>query len=111
MNSWESSNQHEEMMPEELKEAIESYVFKTNGFCVIACYKNDEDGKPSIAIMKKDKGLSPEGIEEAQNKNYIMKEDEGALFHIDNQSADYTQLVNEIVGKHLPKLVVVANRT
>ena len=36
MNYWESSNQHEEMMPKALEEAIESYVFKTNGLCVIA---------------------------------------------------------------------------
>ena len=88
VNYLESSYQHEDMMPDASEEAIESYVFKTDGLCVIVGYKNDEDGKPSIAIMKEDKCLSHEGIEEAQNQNFVMKDDEGALSH--NQSTYYT---------------------
>ena len=44
MKYWESLDRHEEMMPKASEEATESYVFKTNGLCVIPGYKNDEDG-------------------------------------------------------------------
>lgn len=111
MNYWESSNQHEEMIPKALEEVIESYVFKTNGLCVISSYKNDEDGKPYIVVMKGNKVLSPKGIKEVKNQNSIVNEDEGSLSYIDNQSTVYTQLVNALVGKQLPKLIVVETRT
>ena len=53
------------MIPKASKEAIESYVFKTNGLCVVLGYKNDEDGHPSTIVMKEVNNFSLEGIEEA----------------------------------------------
>ena len=102
MNYLESLDQHEDMMPKASEEAIESYVFKTDGLFVIACYKNDEDGLPSITIRKEVKGFSYEGIEEENNWNPIIKEEEATISNIDNQSVDYTQLEIAIVGEQLP---------
>ena len=99
INYWESLDKHEETKSSE--EAIESDVFKTNGLCVIASYKNDKDGHPYTTVINKVKGLSPEDIKKTQNQNFVKKENAETLSNIDNQSEDYTQLVNAIVWEEL----------
>jgi hypothetical protein len=89
MNYLESSYQHETMMSEASNEAIGSYVFNTDDFCMVAGHKSDEDGQPSTVFIKEVRGFPYEG----------------------NQSKDYTHLVNEFVEAELQEYVGAANRT